>query len=933
MDNDKKPRLGSEAPLFTPRKPAEVPTSNPWVKLQSEAQDKRRELLGDKAQESPISATERAATARHLEEVLGLFQESQEGLQRQSAELQRMDAVFKARQAEDGNHFTVQDLLYYQQTKEKLEAQLADVEGREAALKAREAKVEEYLRVRESSFGNAQSELENRVAELRRQETEFTKEEARAVAHFKALAEQQKETQSALERQGAELQRWEERLRSSEAESGRQFEESAALQGAETELQKRQEHLGQLSAAMNEREASLAACEADVTAREAEVEVRNKANEAARKKAMEELQKRSEDIRRKTEEYVAQQSAAQSSLNAREAEQRAAHEALEGRVVEIKRQEAELQSGKGEVERMRQELESRESELQKLKEELQERESALEKLEERSAELQKLKDELQARGDELQKQTEEFSGRVTAHEQVAAELAERKERLLAAEAEVDEKAAAIAAEGEAAARKVRNSGVLLGLVFMLANIAVFGPDMEWYLTRLGVMKKSQPRITATVERPDAEKTSEVLEPERGGDAGNEGGAPMMQETLPEPAGESATSAGAAPPSVSEPATPAADESYNAATSLEETDVTVAADSEKPQQIAEEPVAPDATGQRIVELLARADVNIANDRLSRPARDNAIKNLRKVLELDPGNNDAREGLIRVAKRYVVLAEAELEKGDFKTMDLFLNKADSLQRELGAGATMGQDLKAARNEARREADANRKAAEPAVQEEVEAAPPQQVTQSPAQQPPPQEPEQIQPPTTPMNNERSDYMERLKATVDSVMIILKDERYAGPENAELRQAVLSDTIFSEFNLPGMCQRAVGRGWRKFTDDQKARFIAVFTQLLEKTYIKLLERYEGEGVKFVKEVKKSENQVRVDSIIATAKQDYKLSFRLYDSPDPQEGWKVIDVIIEGISVVSNYRSQFKNLLRPPTEENIEKLLARLQEKVEHGG
>ncbi|NGZ07012.1 MAG: ABC transporter substrate-binding protein [Magnetococcales bacterium] len=171
----------------------------------------------------------------------------------------------------------------------------------------------------------------------------------------------------------------------------------------------------------------------------------------------------------------------------------------------------------------------------------------------------------------------------------------------------------------------------------------------------------------------------------------------------------------------------------------------------------------------------------------------------------------------------------------------------------------------------------------------------------------------------------MGKLAASVQQAIQILKDPELAVPARREERREMLRRVIYQEFDFPRMSQSAVGRAWNKFTPGQQQRFSDLFRRLLENTYMSVIERYDGERVEFVKEVPKADDLVLVDSVVYAKGQQYRLSYYMRST---KAGWKVDDVVIEGVSVVANYRSQFQQAIRTP--EDIEPLLARLKEKVE---
>ena len=170
----------------------------------------------------------------------------------------------------------------------------------------------------------------------------------------------------------------------------------------------------------------------------------------------------------------------------------------------------------------------------------------------------------------------------------------------------------------------------------------------------------------------------------------------------------------------------------------------------------------------------------------------------------------------------------------------------------------------------------------------------------------------------------MAHLEQAVQNAIVILNDPSLNNPEKAIERREKLRDVIYAEFNFETIAQSAVGRSWHNFSEAQKLRFIPLFKRLLENTYISTIERYKGEDVRFVKEIELSKTMVRADSIVKSKGSEFKVSYQLHQQ-DTLE-WKVVDVIIEGVSVISNYRSQFKRMLRRGTSEEIEKLLEQLE-------
>ena len=175
----------------------------------------------------------------------------------------------------------------------------------------------------------------------------------------------------------------------------------------------------------------------------------------------------------------------------------------------------------------------------------------------------------------------------------------------------------------------------------------------------------------------------------------------------------------------------------------------------------------------------------------------------------------------------------------------------------------------------------------------------------------------------------MTYLEKAVQKAVDILRDPALSVPEKRLERREKLRKVLYAEFDFVAMSRGAVGRPWRKFSKEQKKRFIPLFRHLLENTYMDTIERYKGEDVRFIKEVEQSKNVVRVDSIVRSKGAEFKVSYQMRRR---DQAWKVFNVIIEGVSVVSNYRAQFRQILRRGTSEEIEKLLTRLKNAADTG-
>jgi phospholipid transport system substrate-binding protein len=162
-----------------------------------------------------------------------------------------------------------------------------------------------------------------------------------------------------------------------------------------------------------------------------------------------------------------------------------------------------------------------------------------------------------------------------------------------------------------------------------------------------------------------------------------------------------------------------------------------------------------------------------------------------------------------------------------------------------------------------------------------------------------------------------------IDKMLAKMKTPEFKGLErDAKLNE--ISKIINEVFDWPELSRRTLGREWKKFTPDQQKEFITLFEQLLQGIYADRILAYTQEKIEFGKETELKEGRVEVESyIITTDNKKVPLFYRLTNKSGQ---WRVYDVVIEGVSMVKNYRGQFRQIL---TNKKPEDLLQTLREKV----
>ena len=138
------------------------------------------------------------------------------------------------------------------------------------------------------------------------------------------------------------------------------------------------------------------------------------------------------------------------------------------------------------------------------------------------------------------------------------------------------------------------------------------------------------------------------------------------------------------------------------------------------------------------------------------------------------------------------------------------------------------------------------------------------------------------------------------------------------------ISNIINEVFDWQELSQRTLGREWKKFSPDQQKEFVTLFEELLKGIYADRILAYTQEKIEFGKETELKKGRVEVESYIITT--DNKKVPLFYRMTDKSGQWRVYDVVIEGVSMVKNYRGQFRQIL---SKKKPEDLLQTLRDKV----
>ncbi len=165
-------------------------------------------------------------------------------------------------------------------------------------------------------------------------------------------------------------------------------------------------------------------------------------------------------------------------------------------------------------------------------------------------------------------------------------------------------------------------------------------------------------------------------------------------------------------------------------------------------------------------------------------------------------------------------------------------------------------------------------------------------------------------------------LRGQVDQVLKALQDPELKKESRAAERRNAIRDIAAKIFDFEETAKRALGPHWRQRTPEEQREFVKLFTDLLEHSYIGKLEQYHGEKIRYASESIDGDNAT-VRTVIVTPKgSEVPVDYRMLRQ---NNGWRVYDVVIENVSLVGNYRTQFNKVIQTASyQELVEKLKSK---------
>ena len=164
-------------------------------------------------------------------------------------------------------------------------------------------------------------------------------------------------------------------------------------------------------------------------------------------------------------------------------------------------------------------------------------------------------------------------------------------------------------------------------------------------------------------------------------------------------------------------------------------------------------------------------------------------------------------------------------------------------------------------------------------------------------------------------------VQTNVNNVLDILRNPKLKAESAKETKKEELRVIYKSMFDEVEFSKRTLARNWNKFNLAQQKEFIGLFEQVLEKSYVDKILSYTDQKIEFYKENMNSESQAEIQTKIITSSKEIPIFYRMILKDGK---WKVYDVVVENVSLVQNYRTQFNDILIKNTPEQLLEILRK---------
>jgi len=171
-----------------------------------------------------------------------------------------------------------------------------------------------------------------------------------------------------------------------------------------------------------------------------------------------------------------------------------------------------------------------------------------------------------------------------------------------------------------------------------------------------------------------------------------------------------------------------------------------------------------------------------------------------------------------------------------------------------------------------------------------------------------------------------DQLKGAVERVLKTLDDPALKGDARVGDRRVAVRKIANEIFDFSEIAKRSMARHWQPLSEAQRTEFVGLFADLLERSYISKIETYGGEKIQYTAERADGEFATVSTRIITKNGTEVPVDYRMIKRADR---WLVYDVSIEGVSLVSNYRTQFNKIIQTTSYNGLVSKLRNKQDEL----
>ena len=169
----------------------------------------------------------------------------------------------------------------------------------------------------------------------------------------------------------------------------------------------------------------------------------------------------------------------------------------------------------------------------------------------------------------------------------------------------------------------------------------------------------------------------------------------------------------------------------------------------------------------------------------------------------------------------------------------------------------------------------------------------------------------------------LDDIKGPIENGMALLKDPKYTGKTQLQEQRDKIWELIRDIFDFRIISMMALAREWKAFTPKQQDEFTEAFTELLKNSYLnKIQGQFHDEEVVFLGQDMLTDKKAVVKTKVLRQQTETPIDYKVVLS---QGKWRIYDINVEGISLIKNYRTQFKTIL---AKDSPEELIKRIREK-----